>query len=691
MRRSSLFLLVLLGLAALGTAAEPPPEFLSDSVKTDLVSGDFVFTGHARLEWATTLLVADEVRYNQKKNVAIARGHVELTRGPRRVLADELTYKIDDQTFVVKNARMGEYPLYFTSSEIAGGRKEVSANDAMVSYGEPYFLAPSLKAGKLVYVPNESISVEGARIGFGTTIPVSVPKFHQSLKEPLLSTLEVHFGYRASLGAHLGVGSQLPILPGVKVGGNMAFYTKRGLLIGPSGTYDTNLGGQDLSGSFQSGYIHDYGDRLVDVLADPIPKNRGYFEWSHHQDITPNLTVLGQLRYWKDSEIIRDFRPEEFFPVQTPDSFFEGQYTGKNYVVSLFTRVQPNSYIRVQERLPELRFDLLPTPVGFGVFERFNASAAILRADAVADRPLLKSQRLDVFYGLNRPISPREWLTLNPVLGGRLTHYADAMGGKSTYTRALGEVGFDASLQTSGLYNYKNERWGIDGIRHLMTPRLSYRYLPSAEKGKAYIPPIDETVFSTYLQPLDLGDQRNVDELTRTNTLRLGLDNTIQTRDKRYGSRDLLILNIASDLRFQRETGARRFSAIHTELAFMPASWLRLDIYQSVDPRTFNVQELNTGVQIMDSNVWSLRFSNRYLTQQIQEYLVDGKYRLTEGYQLFSRLHFDAHENRFVERTIGLSQNLHNLWTIDYGVSFFSGRRRESNFGFTLRINLIGL
>lgn len=690
-RRYSLLLLALSLLTASGGAAEPPPEVASESASMDVATGDIVLIGHPRLEWTSTLLVADEIRYNPKKRIAVARGHVALTRGPRRILADELTYHVQDQTFVVTNARMGEYPLYVTAGEISGGRNEVAATNAMVSYGEPYVLAPSLRAGKLVYIPNQSISAETARIGFGTTIPVSVPKFHQSLKEPLLSYFDVHLGYRASLGAHLGVGAQLPIWSGVKLGGDMGYYTKRGLLVGPSGTYAVQAGDQDIAGSFQSGYIYDVGNRLQDVLGRDIPQRRGYFEWTHHQDIGPDLTVFGQLRYWKDSEIIRDFRPEEFFQVQTPDSFFEGVYTGKNYVVSLFTRVQPNSYIRVQERLPELRFDLLPTPVGLGVYERFNASAAILRADPVADRPLVTSKRIDLFYGLNRPVSPREWLTFNPVLGGRLTHYADAIDGKDTYTRILGEVGFDANLQTSATYNYKNERWNIDGIRHLLTPRVSYRYIPSAEKGQRYIPQIDHTVFSTYLQPLDLGDQRNVDELQPTNTLRVGLDNTLQTRDKHYGSRDLLIFNVASDLRFEKQAKDHKFSAIHTEIAFLPAAWLRLDVYQSVDPKTFNVQELNTGVQIMDSNVWSLRFANRYLTQQIQEYVIDGKYRMTEAYQIFTRLHFDARENRFVERTIGLSQNLHNLWTIDYGVSFFSGRRRESNFGFTLRVNLIGL
>lgn len=690
-RRFTLFLLVLSSLTTSPGLAALPPQVKGEKIDTDIPTGDLVLTGNAQLSWENALLLADQIRYNTKTQVATARGHVSFTRGPRRLLADELTYHIEDQTFTVDAVRLGQYPIYISGSHVSGSRSEIIVSDAFISYLEPYSLAPSARAKKVTYVPNQTISAETARIGIGTTVPVSVPQFHQSLNQPLLGAFDVHLGYRTSLGAHLGLGAQFPVWPGLKMGGDMAFYTKRGLLIGPSGKYDLQVGEQEITGDFHSGYIHDYGTRLEDVLARPIPKNRGYFEWNHHHDLNANLAVFGQLRYWSDSEIIRDFIPEEFFPLQTPDSFFEGLYTGKNYTVSLFTRFQPNRFIRVQERLPELRFDLLPTPVGFGIYERFNAGIAVLREDEVAGRMLQTSNRFDAFYSLSRPISPREWLTLNPVVGGRLTHYTHALSDKDEYTRALGEVGFDASLQTSGLYHYKNERWDIDGIRHLMTPRLSYRYIPSAEKGQRYIPAIDRTVFSTYLQPLDLGDQRNVDELHRTNTLRLGLDNTIQTRDQKYGSRDLLILNLAADLRFSPEENSPHHSAVHTELAFMPASWLQLDLYQSVDPRDLSVEELNTGIRIIDSDVWSVRFSNRYLAQQIQEHMIDARYRLTEAFQIFTRLHYDARENRFVERTIGVSQNLHNLWMIDYAVSFFSGRRRESNFGFALRVNLIGL
>lgn len=680
-----------MSLAPVAFGAGTRPQLNAATFDTDTRTGEIVLTGDARAEWDNAFLTADEIRYNQKTNVATAVGHVTLTRGASRLLASKLSYRIDDQTYDVENLRIGQFPFYVTGARAAGTAHEVKVTDAWITYTEPYPLAPSLKAGTLTYVPDEKIRAESARLGLGVTAPVTLPHFEQSVREPLLSYMDATFGYRATLGAHLGVGALLPVAPGFKAGGDVGFYTKRGFLIGPTARYDGELGGQEMTGELRTGYIHDYGERLQDVLAEPIQKDRGYIDWAHRQSITDRLSVFGELHYWSDSEVIRDFRPEEFFSIQTPDTFVEGIYTGNNYAVSLFSRLQPNSYLRVRQRLPELRFDLAPTPVGLGVYERFQASAAVLQEDAIAGYPEVTSRRFDAYYGLSRPIAPNDWLTFTPVAGARVTHYARATGGKGDYTRGLGEIGFDASLRASGVYDYKNERWEIDGIRHLLTPRLSYRYIPDAEKGQAYIPAFDRDVFSTYLQPLDLGDRRNIDELHRTNTLRLGLDNTFQTRDKVYGSRDLLIVNLAADMRFDRETTERQFSEIHTELAFMPARWLRFDLYQSLNSKDLSIHELNTGVRIFDADAWSVRFSNHYLEHQFEEYIVDARYRLNESYQVVTRVHYDAEESRFVERSLALRQNLHNLWSIEYGVSFYSGRRRESNFGFSLRIDLMGL
>ena len=270
-----------------------------------------------------------------------------------------------------------------------------------------------------------------------------------------------------------------------------------------------------------------------------MPRDRSFVTWEQRETYGEHFTLNGEFNYWSDSEVLRDFRHREFDRVQQPDSFVEAAYTGDNYSLSAFGRFHPNRYYRVQERLPELRFDVFPVASPLGFYSRLNASAAVLQSDAFGTDPRLRTTRFDAYYGLERPIAATPWVTFNPVAGGRVTHYTDALGGKDQYTRTIGEVGFDARLLASGVFDVKNAIWEIVGLRHLVEPKLSYRYAPEAAHGRAYIPPIDEHVFSTYLQPLSIADSRNLDDLTALNTARFSLNNTLQTRDAKYGSRNL--------------------------------------------------------------------------------------------------------------------------------------------------------
>jgi len=222
-----------------------------------------------------------------------------------------------------------------------------------------------------------------------------------------------------------------------------------------------------------------------------------------------------------------------------------------------------------------------------------------------------------------------------------------------------------------------------------MTPRLSYRYIPERDRGTAQIPRIDDEVFSTYLQPLGLGEQRNIDDLHATNTLRLGIDNVLQTRDAQLGTRDLLVFNVANDFRFRRRPGERDVSEIHTEAALMPAPWLQVDVYESFAPRNFSLREFNSGITVHDGTAWSLRFGNNFLRNEIQEYSIDGRMRINERYEALTRLHYDARRRRFNEQSYGIVQNLGNTWLVTYAVNLYSGRRRESSFGFRIEIDTV--
>lgn len=677
-------------LAAPGRAQTATPEATGKSFHYDDVTKESIFTGNARLVYQDVVLTADDIRYNAATSLATASGNFVLNYGKRRLVADRGTYNLATRAISVRNLRLGEFPVYLSGDTVEGTLDELVFTNATVFFRENAGYTPSIHAQKLTYARGKIIRAEGLSLGLLGGHFISLPHFEQALDGALVSYLTARIGYRGNLGAYAELGMHLPVAAGVKLGADVGLYTLRGVMAGPSGTYRRADAAGSVDGYFRSGYIYDAGgNRQNDILGVPVPHNRSYFEWQHQQKAGDHFTLNGQFNYWSDSEVLRDFNHREFDQAQQPDSFLESAYTGDNYSLSAFARVHPNKYHRVAERLPEVRFDLMPLALPLGFVERFSASAAVLQADAFGTDPRLHTNRLDAYYGLERPLAPTPWFAFTPVAGARVTHYTDALGGRDQYTRTLGEVGFDAHLLASRTFDYKNEIWEIDGLRHLVEPRLSYRYAPEAANGRAYIPPIDRRVFSTYLQPLSIGDSRNLDDLTALNTLRLSLDNTLQTRDHAYGSRNLAALNFAADYRFDRPAGTHALSDIYTEFALTPAPWLRWEVFHRFDPNRASQQELNTALEIADQDWWSARIATHFLKNNYEEYYLECRRRLNEVCDVTALWRYDAINHRFNEQSYGLWQRLGQTWAVKYEVSWFKGPRRESAFALNLEVDLL--
>jgi LPS-assembly protein len=677
-------------LLAMSASAQPlQPQVTSDKYDLDLTTNESVFSGHARMVYGDILLTADEIHYNQKTGVATANGNFVLTYGKRRMLADSGTYNVTTKEIHVHNLRLGEFPVYLSGDTVDGTLDEMVFTNATVFFRENASYTPSFHAKRLTYSKGKIARADGLSLGLLGGRFLSLNSFEQALDSSFISYLTARVGYRGNLGALLEIGAHVPVAPGFNLGADLGLYSSRGVMIGPSGSYHQENADGSIDGYFRSGYISDGGDRKTDVLGKAVPRERSYFEWAHQQTYGEHLTLNGQFNYWSDSEILRDFRHKEFDRVQQPDSFLEAAYTGDNYSLSAFGRINPNHFFRMQERLPEIRFDLMPSVLPLGFYQRFNASAASLESDAYGTDPKYSTNRLDAYYGIERPIAPTKWFAFTPVAGARVTHYTNAMGGKDTYTRTLGEVGFDAHLLSSGTFDYKNEVWEIDGLRHLFEPKLSYRYAPEAGSGRRYIPPIDRRVFSTYLQPLSVGDSRNIDDLTNLNTLRLQFNNTLQTRDATYGSRNLASLNFAANYRFDHVAGRKPLSDIYTELAVTPAPWLRLEVFHRFDPHIPRQQEVNTGIELVDQEWWSARLSTHFLKDNYQEYDFQVRRRLNEIYDVFALWRYDARNRRFNEQSYGVWQRLGQTWAVKYEVSFLNGPRRESSFSFNIEVELL--
>jgi LPS-assembly protein len=676
-------------LGPMGHAQVAPPEVTGKNFNYNDTTKESVVTGNARLTYGEVLLTADEIRYNAATSLAAASGNFVLTSGKRRLVADEGTYNLATGGIHVRHLRLGEFPVYLSGDTADGTLDEMVFTNATVFFRENAGYTPSIHARRLTYARGKIVRAEGLGIGLLGRHFISFPHFEQTLDAAFISYLSARVGYRGNLGAYAELGVHLPVADGVKLGADAGIYSSRGVMIGPSGRYHEAGDDGSVDGYFRSGYIHDSGDRRTDVLGQPVPADRAYVEWEHQQKIGDHFTLNGRFNYWSDSEILRDFNYKQFGTDQQPDSFLEAAYTGKNYSLSAFTRVNPNTYFRMQERLPEIRFDVMPAALPLGFYERFNASAAVLEAPAFGTAPTLRTDRLDAYYGLERPIALAPWLAFTPVAGGRVTYYSNATGGKDAYTRTIGEIGFDTHLLSSGTFDYKNPVWEIDGLRHLFEPKLSYRYAPEGGHGRPYIPPIDRQVFSTYLQPLSIADSRNIDTLTALNTLRLQFNNTLQTRDPAYGSRNLASLNIAADYRFDHAAGLKPLSDIYTEFALTPAPWLSLAVFNRFDPHTPSQQELNTALEIKDQDWWTLRLATHFLKANYEEYNLGYRQRLNEVFDVTGLWRYDARHHRFNEQSYGVWQKLGQTWAVKYEVSFFSGQRREGHFAFNVEVELL--
>ena len=405
------------------------PVVHADYTNFDLSTGLGEARGHAQIQYGSALLLADEFHVDQNTGLVTAAGHFTITSGTDRLLAERGSYNLTTGVFSLSNLRAGEPPFYVTAAAAAGTRAKMTLTDAIVTYSEPGTFAPTLKADRLVYEPGKRITGENGRLGLGDFRLLKLPKFDRPVAEPIISLLTARVGYRHNLGAYVDLGLHVPVWPGINLGGDVAEYTARGLMAGPGGTYRLTPDGEDVTGSFRSGFIEDHGDRGVDLLGRPVPQARGFFEWSHQQTIGDRLTITGEYNWWKDSEILRDFHPNEFRAVQQPDSFVESVYAGDNYYVDLFTRLAPNNFEEVQERLPELRFDLLPTPIGAGFYERFNSSFSALQEDSLFSGPTLRSDRFDTFYSVERPIKPADWLTITASPSSRIAPTSTAPSG----------------------------------------------------------------------------------------------------------------------------------------------------------------------------------------------------------------------------------------------------------------------
>jgi LPS-assembly protein len=681
--------------SASNTTEQPAPPRLSADQPLEIdqsKKGVVVARQNALLETPTLRLQADTISLNEETGQAEASGQVQLSQKALRVLARKASYDAQKKEVTAELLRMGKPPLYVEGHTLTSTASNATITDATLYFNEPDPYGLNIHASKVLYdAGTQDITLQGATFRLGPLPFLYLPTYTQKRTDRPPVSVQTRFGYRSDLGAYAQSTTFWTQNPTIQAGGLLDYYSKRGVLFGPGLKYDYITDPNWFqSGTLESGYIDDHGNRGLDLNNNAIPSNRYFIDWDHKGTINGLFDITSSMYWWSDSYVLRDFRQGQWQDNQLPDNFVEADQREQNAIVSAFVRYRPNDFEVEQQRLPEVRYDFMPTPLMAGIFQEGQASYVQLIQQSLSGGPTLHSNRFDAYYGWRRPINPNSWLTFTPVLGARITNYQDTLNDQGQFTRFLGQAGFDAEMRSYGLWSYSNPTWGINGLRHLLRPVLMYRYIPDAQQGQGKIPVIDQEVFTPYPPVVDLNTTRSVDLLYNTDLLRYGVENILQTRaTSGYGSRDLASFNIYNDIQFSRAPGQPAFSNIWTTFGLSPADWVHFDIFTRFDPTVLTMREIRTRLRFIDGERWAVAIYTDNLQHQLDQYWLEAMYKISERYQLTGRWRYDQNLGYITEQVYGFKQRLGNSWDITYEIAYYRGTTNQNGIGFNIKFDLL--
>lgn len=679
-------------LTASATTHAKAPELSADRLVNE--DDKLIAEGDAHLKARDVEIHSDKVIYNKETAHIMATGGVFATQKSGRIVMHESSYDAQKRTFHAPEFRAGVHPVYMDGVELKGIPGALSAEDTTIYYHEPDMFSLNARTGKIAYIDNETVLIEDATLRIGKIPFFYIPSYEQNIQETPLK-LDINIGSKDNLGPffqsttfYTQFSEELD--PGIL----LDYYGKRGLLIGPAMNYQVDAPNGFVHGSFRSGFIDDQGsigELGTDILNRSIDDERHFLEWRHLSRVNDVVEIKATASLWSDSEVERDFREDLYEENQEPDNFAEMDYLGENFIVSFFGRFRPNDFQLVQERLPEVTFTFLPSEVfNTGIYTEIQASASrLIEKDRTGITAEIRSNRYDYYQGLRKVYQLNDWSALSLVAGGRATHYEDSLNTRNTYTRLLGQIGFDLEMTAHKDWDIEDDYWAVHGLRHLVRPRLQYRYIPEAQQGRSDIPQIDREVFSTLLPPIDLSNIRNIDDMHERNVIRVGVENDLQTRGDGFGSRTLASFDIFQDYHFSTRSNENDVASTHSELMLSPAYWINMYVYNRFNPEHMTNQEWRTRLQLTDGDIWTIAVSTLNLERQIDQYQLDASYKLNESYTFYPRLRFDGLRDELTEQVYGIRTTIGHSWLVEYALSILKANSRNDGLTFSIRLELL--
>ena len=480
-----------------GEASRPLPIVLQAREVRGRPDLDTVAEGNAELHRGGLVLRADRLSYDQAEDLAVARGHVRITREGNVYSGTELQLRLQRfEGFFLE-------PTYFFSRTGAGGsaqRIDFLDDQRAVATGATYTSCPADGSGdpawllstrrvKMDFEANEGIA-EGAVLRFMGVPILGAPVLSFPLTDarksgwlPPALNIDSRGGFQFAVPYYWNIAPNrdATFTPGVS--------TKRGVSLGSEFRY------------LEPNY---HGTANFDLLPhdDLFGRSRHALSLQHHTGLPSDTRLdLRVLRvsdddYWKDFprqlpsltprlllsdlNIVRPLngwttyaRAMQWQVLQNPESPIDpAQPTGQSDPLSLVTHLY--------ERLPQIGARTLRHAAGFelGIESEFNRFVKPPELDD-PDRP--EGNRVHLLATLSRPWATPGWTVTPRLTLNAASYWLDRpmANGRRQVNRAIPSFSLDSAWVLE-----RDAHWFGSQVRQTLEPRLLYVNTPFRDQSQ---------------------------------------------------------------------------------------------------------------------------------------------------------------------------------------------------------------
>ena len=620
----------------------------ADNLAGNIKAKTVTTRGNVILKRQDLAMTADELSVNFETREIAARGNIVLTRGDFSWRGQEVSGNVGTKEFKFGEYRAVAGVMYMKGTlgqQFSDGHVEMRGVQLSTCeyFDHPHY---SLRTNRMLHFPNGDFRAYNVIYMVGGVPLFYFPVVFGNTEKDKGGSVELRPGYSGNWGAYLLTARKWQINDQLDTKLRLDLRSKSGVAVGNETNFRTAT--SQTSAMVYGMYDMDppettpgYDRRFA--TEDTRYRAKVYHRQSFDEDKDVNLRL--RIDKLSDIDMLENWFKKEYRTDPQPRTFGNVTWDTERFSLGLNLRARVNDFFTEAEELPKLSLVMPRQTLGdtgflyqsqssvgqmemkFRKFDqpRYDTLGAVL-----ADPADYKALRMDTLHMFYRPLQLGDNLQLLPRAGFRLTYYDttsknpvtvadlndirtvddpdtpndpqtnikiknnyDDAGG--SVLRLAGETGFELSSKFYQTDNsYKNARWDIDGLRHVLQPYVNYTYTPEPSEDRDNLYFFDE-----------------IDRLIEQNFVRVGLRQRWQTRRSNQIYTFAAIENYA-DFHFVKEEGFDNLGNFGTKFFIEPRENLRFWGNMLVDMGEPDLNRGELGVGFGDPKVARWDFSYLY-------------------------------------------------------------------------------